>query len=245
VGAVTSASGSAAPVRVVVVDDERLVREGLALLLGGDPGLEVVGEAGDGLEAEGVIARTRPDVVLMDIRMPRCNGLDATVRELRRRPDLAVLVLTTFDADEMVLGALRSGARGFLLKDTPPAELVAAVRAAAAGRSTLSPTVLERVIEVAAGRGGGGSGAGGDHAAGAAPARSTLVDDLERFERLTEREAEVARAVARGLSNAQVASDLFISLATVKTHVGHVYEKLEVEGRVDLAMLVHRVGAAR
>jgi len=244
VGAVTSASGSAAPVRVVVVDDERLVREGLALLLGGDPGLEVVGEAGDGLEAEGVIARTRPDVVLMDIRMPRCNGLDATVRELRRRPDLAVLVLTTFDADEMVLGALRSGARGFLLKDTPPAELVAAVRAAAAGRSTLSPTVLERVIEVAAGR-GGGSGAGGDHAAGAAPARSTLVDDLERFERLTEREAEVARAVARGLSNAQVASDLFISLATVKTHVGHVYEKLEVEGRVDLAMLVHRVGAAR
>ena len=244
-GAVTSASGSAAPVRVVVVDDERLVREGLALLLGGDPGLEVVGEAGDGLEAEGVIARTRPDVVLMDIRMPRCNGLDATVRELRRRPDLAVLVLTTFDADEMVLGALRSGARGFLLKDTPPAELVAAVRAAAAGRSTLSPTVLERVIEVAAGRGGGGSGAGGDHAAGAAPARSTLVDDLERFERLTEREAEVARAVARGLSNAQVASDLFISLATVKTHVGHVYEKLEVEGRVDLAMLVHRVGAAR
>jgi len=247
---VTRDSPGPAPVRVVVVDDERLVREGLLLLLGGDPGIEVVGQAEDGLAAEAVIARTRPDVVLMDIRMPRCNGLDATARELRRRPDLAVLVLTTFDADEMVLGALRSGARGFVLKDTPPAELVAAVHAAAEGRSTLSPSVLDRVIEVAAGRGGGaGQGAGqgtgpgsGSDAGGAAAA---VVGEVERFERLTEREAEVARAVARGLTNAQVAADLFITLATVKTHVGHVYEKLEVEGRVDLAMLVHRVGGAR
>jgi len=241
---VTRDSPGSAPVRVVVVDDERLVREGLLLLLGGDPGIEVVGQAEDGLAAEAVIARTRPDVVLMDIRMPRCNGLDATARELRRRPDLAVLVLTTFDADEMVLGALRSGARGFVLKDTPPAELVAAVHAAAEGRSTLSPSVLDRVIEVAAGRGGGaGQGAGpGDGAGGDAAA---VVGEVERFERLTEREAEVARAVARGLTNAQVAADLFITLATVKTHVGHVYEKLEVEGRVDLAMLVHRVGRPR
>ncbi|KQR44011.1 LuxR family transcriptional regulator [Frigoribacterium sp. Leaf164] len=245
---VTRDSPGPAPVRVVVVDDERLVREGLLLLLGGDPGIEVVGQAEDGLAAEAVIARTRPDVVLMDIRMPRCNGLDATARELRRRPDLAVLVLTTFDADEMVLGALRSGARGFVLKDTPPAELVAAVHAAAEGRSTLSPSVLDRVIEVAAGRGGGagpGAGQGVGPVAGTGVDAAVVVGEVERFERLTEREAEVARAVARGLTNAQVAADLFITLATVKTHVGHVYEKLEVEGRVDLAMLVHRVGGAR
>ncbi|QNE43410.1 response regulator transcription factor [Frigoribacterium sp. NBH87] len=241
---VTRDSPGPAPVRVVVVDDERLVREGLLLLLGGDPGIEVVGQAEDGLAAEAVIARTRPDVVLMDIRMPRCNGLDATARELRRRPDLAVLVLTTFDADEMVLGALRSGARGFVLKDTPPAELVAAVHAAAEGRSTLSPSVLDRVIEVAAGR-GGGAGQGVGPVAGTGVDAAVVVGEVERFERLTEREAEVARAVARGLTNAQVAADLFITLATVKTHVGHVYEKLEVEGRVDLAMLVHRVGGAR
>ncbi|WP_371810848.1 response regulator [Frigoribacterium sp. CFBP 13707] len=241
---VTRDSPGPAPVRVVVVDDERLVREGLLLLLGGDPAIEVVGQAEDGLAAEAVIARTRPDVVLMDIRMPRCNGLDATARELRRRPDLAVLVLTTFDADDMVLGALRSGARGFVLKDTPPAELVAAVHAAAEGRSTLSPSVLDRVIEVAAGR-GGGAGQGAGPVAGTGVDAAVVVGEVERFERLTEREAEVARAVARGLTNAQVAADLFITLATVKTHVGHVYEKLEVEGRVDLAMLVHRVGGAR
>ncbi|MBD8726706.1 response regulator transcription factor [Frigoribacterium sp. CFBP 13707] len=240
----TRDSPGPAPVRVVVVDDERLVREGLLLLLGGDPAIEVVGQAEDGLAAEAVIARTRPDVVLMDIRMPRCNGLDATARELRRRPDLAVLVLTTFDADDMVLGALRSGARGFVLKDTPPAELVAAVHAAAEGRSTLSPSVLDRVIEVAAGR-GGGAGQGAGPVAGTGVDAAVVVGEVERFERLTEREAEVARAVARGLTNAQVAADLFITLATVKTHVGHVYEKLEVEGRVDLAMLVHRVGGAR
>jgi DNA-binding NarL/FixJ family response regulator len=121
---------ASAPVRVVLVDDERLVRTGLRLILGGEPSVEVVGEAGDGVEAEHVIAETLPDVVLMDIRMPRRDGLAATERELARRPDLAVLVLTTFDADDMVLGALRLGARGFLLKDTPPAELVAAVLAA-------------------------------------------------------------------------------------------------------------------
>jgi len=229
----TTASSATAPVRVVIVDDETLVRTGLRLLLGGDRGIEVVGEASDGLEAEAVIDRTEPDVVLMDIRMPRCDGLVATERELARRPDLAVLVLTTFDADELVLSALRLGARGFLVKDTPPHELVQAVRTVASGRSILSPSVLDRVIGVAAGRIGA-----------EAPAQAPTVGrvERERFDRLTDREAEVALAVARGATNAQIAADLFVSIATIKTHVGHVYEKLEVDNRVQVALLVHAAG---
>ncbi|ROS59256.1 LuxR family two component transcriptional regulator [Frigoribacterium sp. PhB160] len=232
------ASGGVDAVRVVIVDDEQLVRAGLALLLGGDPGVEVVGEAGDGLEAESVIDATQPDVVLMDIRMPRRDGLEATERELARRPGLAVLVLTTFDADDMVLRALRVGARGFLLKDTPPAELVAAVHAAARGRATLSPTVLDTVI-AAAGRGSApapGSAAGPGSGSASTAARQRLAV-------LTEREAEVVTGVARGLSNGQIAAELFVSLATVKTHLGHAYDKLGVGGRVQLALLAREAGA--
>ncbi len=231
--------GVTAPVRVVLVDDDHLVRAGLRLLLSGDDDIEVVGEAGDGAEAEGVIDRTAPDVVLMDLRMPRCDGLVATERELRKHPELAVLVLTTFQEDELVLGALRRGARGFLLKDTPPHELVAAVRAVAEGRSILSPAVLDRVIA-------------GFVAPGSAPVPGASVpaagpDDGAHERRLlatlTERETEVALAVAAGASNAQIAADLFVSLATVKTHVGHVYEKFGVDNRVQLALVVH--GARR
>ncbi|MGN7223630.1 response regulator [Curtobacterium flaccumfaciens] len=230
-----------APVRVVLVDDDQLVRVGLRMLLSGDDGLVVVGEAGDGLEAEGVIASTAPDVVLMDIRMPRCDGLVATERELRRRPDLAVLVLTTFEGDDLVLGALQAGARGFLLKDTPPHELVQAVRTVAAGRSILSPSVLDRVIAFAAGPrsdqaagrpGGGPPGSPTGTASDGAEERRLLA-------LLTEREREVALAVANGASNAQIATDLYVGLATVKTHVGHVYEKFGVENRVQLALVVH------
>lgn len=226
--------GVTAPVRVVLVDDDQLVRVGLRLLLSGDDGIEVVGEAGDGLEAEGVIATTAPDVVLMDIRMPRCDGLVATERELRRRPDLAVLVLTTFEGDDLVLGALQAGARGFLLKDTPPHELVQAVRSVAAGRSILSPSVLDRVIAFAARPGG---------------ARATEHDDGAEERRLlgllTERETEVALAVANGASNAQIAAQLYVGLATVKTHVGHVYEKFGVDNRVQLALVVHAARRGR
>jgi DNA-binding NarL/FixJ family response regulator len=226
-----------APVRVVLVDDDQLVRVGLRMLLSGDDGLVVVGEAGDGLEAEGVIASTAPDVVLMDIRMPRCDGLVATERELRRRPDLAVLVLTTFEGDDLVLGALQAGARGFLLKDTPPRELVQAVRTVAAGRSILSPSVLDRVIAFAAGT-RSGQAAGGP---GGGPTGTTADDTEARrlLALLTEREREVALAVANGASNAQIAADLYVGLATVKTHVGHVYEKFGVENRVQLALVVH------
>lgn len=230
-----------APVRVVLVDDDQLVRVGLRMLLSGDDGLVVVGEAGDGLEAEGVIASTAPDVVLMDIRMPRCDGLVATERELRRRPDLAVLVLTTFEGDDLVLGALQAGARGFLLKDTPPHELVQAVRTVAAGRSILSPSVLDRVIAFAAGP-RSGQAAGGPGGAPAGPPVDADADDTEArrlLALLTEREREVALAVANGASNAQIAADLYVGLATVKTHVGHVYEKFGVENRVQLALVVH------
>jgi len=224
-----------APVRVVLVDDDHLVRAGLRLLLSGDDGVEVVGEAADGLEAEGVIASAAPDVVLMDIRMPRCDGLVATERELRKQPDLAVLVLTTFQDDDLVLGALQRGARGFLLKDTPPGELVEAVRAVAAGRSILSPTVLDRVIAFAA------SASTGTEPRTAAVATAAVDGAAERalLARLTERETEVALAVAAGASNAQIAADLFVSIATVKTHVGHVYEKFGVDNRVQLALVVH------
>ncbi|MDP9737479.1 DNA-binding NarL/FixJ family response regulator [Flavobacterium sp. 260] len=224
-----------APIRVVLVDDDHLVRAGLRLLLSGDDGIEVVGEAGDGLEAEGVIASAAPDVVLMDIRMPRCDGLVATERELRKQPELAVLVLTTFQDDDLVLGALQRGARGFLLKDTPPHDLVHAVRTVAAGRSILSPSVLDRVIAVAA------SAPTGTGRGTAAVATATADGAAERalLASLTDRETEVALAVAAGASNAQIAADLFVSLATVKTHVGHVYEKFGVENRVQLALVVH------
>ncbi|WP_434769614.1 response regulator [Curtobacterium flaccumfaciens] len=230
-----------APVRVVLVDDDQLVRVGLRMLLSGDDGLVVVGEAGDGLEAEGVIASTAPDVVLMDIRMPRCDGLVATERELRRRPDLAVLVLTTFEGDDLVLGALQAGARGFLLKDTPPHELVQAVRTVAAGRSILSPSVLDRVIAFAAGPRSGQTvaGRGGGPAGPRAGAAPDGAEERRLLALLTEREREVALAVANGASNAQIAADLYVGLATVKTHVGHVYEKFGVENRVQLALVVH------
>ncbi len=215
------------PIRVVIVDDDALVRAGLAMRLGGGHGLEVVGEAADGLAAGTVIARTAPDVVLMDIRMPVCDGITATAREVARRPDLPVIVLTTFDADELVLGALRAGARGFLLKDTPPVDLVHAVRQVAAGRSILSPSVLDTVIGVAAQRD-----------------RADRTAERERFQTLTEREQEVALAIARGWSNARIAADLYLGVATVKTHVGHVLDKLGVEGRVQVAVLVHEAGLA-
>lgn len=214
-------------VGVVVVDDDPQVRAGLRLVLGTDRGIRVVGEAADGLEAESVIARHQPDVVLMDIRMPRCDGLTATAREVAADPSRAIIVLTTFDADEDVVRALRAGARGFLLKDAPPAELVAAVRAAASGRSVLAPGVLDQVIRLAA-----------DHT------RLPTAAEREALASLTPREREVAAAVARGASNADISAELFLSLPTVKTHVGRVLTKLGVESRTQAAALWARAGAA-
>ncbi len=212
------------PIRVVLVDDDPMVRTGLGLILGGDRGIAIVAEAGDGEEAIAVVARERPDVVLMDIRMPRRDGLSATEAILGQPDPPRILVLTTFDADEMVLRALRSGAAGFLLKDTPPARLVESVRAVAAGQPSLSPSVTAQLI-----------------AAVAAPAvepDQRRIDARRRLAELTERESEVAGAISRGLSNTEIAAELYLSVATVKAHVGRIFTKLGVDNRVQIAILV-------
>ena len=218
--------GGAAPVRVVLVDDDPLVRAGLGLILGGSPALQVVGEAADGLAAVDLVGRLRPDVVLMDIRMPRLDGLEATRRLAAAASPARVIVLTTFDADDMVLEALRVGAAGFLLKDTPPDRLVAAVHAAAAGEPTLSPSVTAQLIAAVS----QGSDDGRRRSAG------------DRVAALTEREHEVALAVARGLSNAEIAAELFMSVPTVKTHVSRILTKLDAANRVQAAIVVHDAG---
>lgn len=219
---------AAASVRVVLVDDDPLVRAGLGLILGGSPALQVVGEAADGLAAIDLVGRLRPDVVLMDIRMPRLDGLEATRRLVAAASAARVIVLTTFDTDDMVLEALRVGAAGFLLKDTPPDRLVAAVQAAAAGEPTLSPSVTAQLIAAVS----QGSDDGRRRTAG------------DRVAALTGREHEVALAVARGLSNAEIAEQLYMSVPTVKTHVSRILTKLDATNRVQAAIVVHDAGLA-
>jgi DNA-binding NarL/FixJ family response regulator len=215
-------------VRVLVVDDDPLVRAALTMVLGGAAGVLVVGEAADGDEVPAAVARTAPDVVLMDIRMPRTDGLVATER-LRARPGgPEVVVLTTFDADAEVLRAMQAGASGFLLKDTPPAAIVEAVHRVAAGDPMLSPTVTRQLMAHAA-RGS----AGGDD-------RGAVARDL--LSRLSDREREVALAVGQGLSNAQIGGRLYMSVATVKAHVSRLLVKLEADNRVQVALLVHDAG---
>ncbi|MFH9497693.1 response regulator [Streptomyces globisporus] len=225
----TPPPASSAPVRLLIVDDDPLVRAGLTLMLGGDQGIDIVGEGADGVEAEELVERLRPDVVLMDIRMPVMDGLTATER-LRRHPDAPeVVVLTTFHADEQVLRAIRAGAAGFVLKDTPPARIVDSVRRVAAGDPVLSPAVTRQLMARAAG------GGRDDRADRAHRARG-------RFGQLAEREQEVAVAVGRGGSNAEIAASLYLSVATVKTHVSRILAKLELNNRVQIALLVHDAG---
>ncbi|MEU5450456.1 MULTISPECIES: response regulator transcription factor [Streptomyces] len=222
-------SATPPPVRLLIVDDDPLVRAGLTLMLGGGQGVDIVGEGADGSEVEELVERLRPDVVLMDIRMPVMDGLTATER-LRRRPDAPeVVVLTTFHADEQVLRAIRAGAAGFVLKDTPPALILDSVRRVAAGDPVLSPTVTRQLMARAAG------GGGDDRADRAARAR-------RRFDQLAEREREVAVAVGRGGSNAEIAGSLYLSVATVKTHVSRILAKLDLNNRVQIALLVHDAG---
>jgi DNA-binding NarL/FixJ family response regulator len=213
-------------IRVVIVDDDPLVRAGLRTILGGAPDLDLAGEASDGSQAIDVVTRELPDVVLMDIRMPAMDGITA-IRRLRDRGVTArVLVLTTFDTDEMVLSALRSGAAGFLLKDTAPAEMVVAVRRVAAGEPMLSPSVTTQLI-----------------AAAIKPAENHRRETARALlARLTGRERDVAVAVSEGMTNQEIAVALHMGIATVKTHVGSVFLKLDVTNRVQIARYVHDAG---
>jgi DNA-binding NarL/FixJ family response regulator len=214
-------------IRVAVADDQALVRSGFSVLLGSAPDIEVIGEAGDGRAAVELVARERPDVVLMDIRMPDVDGLEAT-RTIHADPNLAgtrILVLTTFDLDEYVFEALRAGASGFLLKDTLPADLLNAVRVVAAGEALLAPNVTRRLIEELVSR----------------PGRAALTPP-PGLDLLTEREREVLVAVARGLSNAEIADELYMSHATAKTHVSRVLTKLNARDRAQLVMLAYESG---
>jgi DNA-binding NarL/FixJ family response regulator len=210
-------------IRVLLVDDDALVRSGLRLMLAGAASLEVVAEADDGRHVLGAVDLHRPDVVLMDIRMPQVDGIAAT-RLLAAQPNPpAVLVLTTFDADELVLRALQAGAAGFLLKDTPPAEIVRAIELVHAGDGMLSPAVTRRLIALVA----------GDSDAGA-----RTDEARERMATLSPRERDVALAVGRGHSNAEIAATLHLSVPTVKAHVSRLLDKLDVDNRVQIALLV-------
>nr|WP_300150761.1 response regulator transcription factor [Propionicimonas sp.] len=217
-----------AGVSVLVVDDEYLIRTGLRLLLDGVDGITVVGEAANGAEAVEAVATLVPDVVLMDIRMPVMSGLEAIDLLLDRDPACRVLVLTTFDNDQTVLQALQQGAVGFLLKDTAPEDLVDAVRQAARGRIPLSPSVTRRLVGRAAGAVGG-----------------RREQALAALDGLTPRERDVAVAVARGDTNAEIAETLFVSLATVKTHLGSVMAKLGATNRVQVALRVYEAGLSK
>ncbi|MFF2852376.1 response regulator [Streptomyces sp. NPDC058001] len=214
------------PVRVVIVDDDQLVRVVLRLVVDGEPDLTVVAEAADGDAAITVVDEQRPDVVLMDVRMPGRDGLSATREILTRRAPPRVLMLTTFDSDALVLGALEAGALGFVLKDTPPPRILDAVRTVAEGNPVLSPAATARVIAAATGP------------------RSSYARDLtreaarKRLAALTDRELETARAIADGLGNPEIARRLHISIATVKAHTGNLFAKLAVENRVQIALLV-------
>jgi DNA-binding NarL/FixJ family response regulator len=222
--------------RVVVVDDQALVRVGFRGIIEATPGFTVVGEAGNGAEAVAAARQTRPDVVLMDVRMPVMDGIEAT-RQITRAAQtrgVRVLILTTFDLDEYVYAALRAGASGFLLKDTMPADLLNAIRVIAAGDALLAPSVTRRLLGEFTRR-PDGAGVTGDDGPQAPATRPELKE-------LTEREMEVLALVAQGLSNSEIAGQLCISPATAKTHVAHLLTKLDCRDRVQLVILAYRTG---
>jgi DNA-binding NarL/FixJ family response regulator len=209
-------------IRVLVADDQSMVRAGFRMLLAGEPDIDVVAEASNGLEAVDKARRFEPTVVLMDIRMPELDGLAATRRILAEDATARVLILTTFDLDEYVYEALRAGASGFVLKDDPPEQLLAAIRTVAGGEALLSPAITKRVIE-----------------------QFTRLPHEERpraLDDLSERELDVFRLIARGLSNAEIGGELFISETTVKTHVTHILQKLGLRDRVQAVVLAYRTG---
>jgi DNA-binding NarL/FixJ family response regulator len=222
-------------ISVLLADDQPLLRRGFRMILEAEDGVTVAGEAGDGAEAVEIARRVRPDVVLMDIRMPGTDGIEATRRITAAEPGVRVLVLTTFDLDEYAFGALQAGASGFLLKDVRPHELVAAVRTVASGDAVVSPRVTRRLLEEYA-RQLPVAGAGAD------------VDRADRYPQLaslTEREREVLAVVAQGLSNTEIAASLFVSETTVKSHVGRILAKLGLRDRVQIVVLAYESGLVR
>ena len=215
-------------IRILVVDDQVLVRSGLRMILDAENGLSVIGEAGNGRQAIELARRTRPDVILMDIRMPVMDGIDATRRLTGSGldPEPRVLILTTFDLDDYVYAAIRAGASGFLLKDAPPDDLIHAIRVVARGEALLAPTVTRRLIEEFA-------------------SRPEPEAQPEGMGELTERELEVLRSLAAGLSNAEIANVLFVSEATVKTHISHILTKLDLRDRVQAVVVAYESGLVR
>ncbi|MGC9962996.1 MAG: response regulator transcription factor [Acidimicrobiales bacterium] len=219
-------------IRVLLVDDQELLRLGFRMILAASEGIEIVGEAGDGARAVELAATCRPDVVLMDIRMPVMDGIEATRRIVRADPDVRVLALTTFDLDEYAFGALGAGASGFLLKDVPPAELTAAIRTVAAGDAVVSPRVTRRLLDEYA-------------PALAGPSQRESGDAAAALALLTDREHEVLVALAEGLSNAEIADRLFVSEATVKSHVGRILGKLGLRDRLQAVVFAFQSGIVR
>jgi DNA-binding NarL/FixJ family response regulator len=211
--------------RVVIADDQALMRAGFRMILGAEPDLEVVGEATTGHEAVVEVARLRPDVVLMDVRMPEMDGIEATRRLLDGNADTKVVMLTTFDMDEYVYEAFRTGASGFLVKDVPPEQLIAGIHSVASGDALLAPSVTKRLIQEFVRR----------------PPDGIRTPSPE-LSRLTAREVEVLRMVARGLSNGEIATELFVSETTVKTHVAHLLSKLGVRDRVQAVVFAYESG---
>lgn len=229
--------GTNRPVRVAVVDDQHLVRSGLSMLINSQPDLEVVAEAANGAEAVAALSVTRADVVLMDVRMPGMDGIEATRRLLERaaqRPDgeqLRIVVLTTFDLDEYALAAIQAGASGFLLKDAPPEELLEAIRTVHRGDAVIAPSTTRRLL---------------DHVAPLlAQPSSTRDEHRAAVETLTVREHEVFLLIAQGLSNPEIAGQLYLSEATVKTHVGHILSKLRARDRVQAVVIAYETGLVR
>jgi DNA-binding NarL/FixJ family response regulator len=219
------ASGVDVTLGVLIADDQALMRAGFRMILDAEPDLEVVGEAADGREAVAEAGRLRPDVVLMDVRMPEMDGIEATRRLLDGNGDTKVVMLTTFDMDEYVYEALRAGASGFLVKDVPPEQLVAGIRAVASGESLLAPSVTRRLIQQFVRR----------------PPDAIRTPPPE-VSRLTAREVDVLRMMARGLSNAEIATESFVSETTIKTHVAHLLSKLGVRDRVQAVVFAYEAG---